>query len=48
MNNKTYDIPKEEIIEVVKRMMFGAQAFERFSKDEREALSYCLNILEKE
>ena len=46
--DKTCDTPKEEVIEIVKCMMFGKQAFERFSKDEREALCYCLNILEKE
>ena len=37
---------KEEIVDTLKTMVFGVQAFERFNAKEREALDYAISSLE--
>ena len=41
-------MPTEEALEIFKGMIFGKQSFERFSKNEREAISRAINLLEKQ
>lgn len=38
---------KEEYLEILKSMMFGEQALERFTSQERDTLNYCLTNLEQ-
>lgn len=47
MNNADVYIKKEVIIEILENMIFGLQAFERFTKDERMAINYALNIIKE-
>lgn len=50
MDNLTYDIivKEEDVIETLKDMVFGEDAFIRFDEKERFALSYAIKHLEKE
>ena len=41
-------MPTEEALEVFKGMIFGQQSFEQFSKEEREAISRAIDLLEKQ
>lgn len=38
---------KDEYLEILKSMMFGEQAFERFTPQERDTLNYCLTKVER-
>ena len=43
----TKSMTKEEVIENLKTMIFGEQAFERFTSDERDTLDRAIAFLEK-
>lgn len=43
----TIEMSFEEMIDILKGLVFGAQAFERLTSREREALNKAINILEK-
>lgn len=38
-------LSREEVVETLKTMVFGLQAFERFNAKEREALDYAISSL---
>ena len=42
----TNHMTKEEVVENLKTMIFGKQAFERFTSDERDVLDNAIKYLE--
>ena len=44
---ETPPMPTEEVLEILNGMMFGEQSFKRFNKEEREALSRVIDLVEK-
>lgn len=48
--DNTYEpkpINKEEVVDALKTMAFGAKAFKRFNTKEREALAKAINVIRK-
>lgn len=48
MELSTPEMTKEQVIENLKTMVFGQQAFKRFNTDERETISLAWKMLEKQ